>query len=215
MPGLLQAALEARSEAAGDGLELKKVGGVPKVVPGWRRVRWANDGLEAMWLDWDAQIRGLPSDERALWIRAPEQALRLATVEAWFCGNGTGTDYSPVVVDEAGYQWAVAVVKQSMGMLVAALDKNMREDLEHGDLVELVRAEFHKDKNKVVVAGGRRVGQRTWGQIHRLCEKKTKDMRKIGQVVAHLEACGDIMKLGASGGPGRPTDKWQWCGRNK
>jgi hypothetical protein len=102
-----------------------------------------------------------------------------------------------------------------MGMLTAALDKNMREDLEHGDLVELVRTEFRKEKNKVVAAGGRRVGQMTWGQIHRLCEKKTKDLRKIGQVVAHLESCDDIVKLGPSAGPGRPTDKWQWCGRNK
>jgi hypothetical protein len=207
MPGGLQAALEIRSQAAGNGLGPKMVGSELRMVPDWRRVRWGNDDLEATWLDWDAQIRGLPSDERALWIRAPEQVLRLATVEAWFCGTE--------VVDEVGYRWAMEVVKQSMGMLVGALDKNMREDLEHGDLVELVRAEFQKEKNKVVVVGGRRVGQMTWGQIHRLCEKKTKDVRKIGQVIAHLEACGDIMKLGASAGPGRPTDKWQWCRRNK
>jgi hypothetical protein len=62
MPPWLQAALAARSKAAGDGLEIKKVGGEFKVVSDWRRVRWDKDELEVECLDWDAQIRGLPSD---------------------------------------------------------------------------------------------------------------------------------------------------------
>jgi hypothetical protein len=65
MPGRLQAALETRSKAAGNGLGPKMVGGELKLLPDWRRVHWGNDDLEATWLDWDAQIRGLPSDERA------------------------------------------------------------------------------------------------------------------------------------------------------
>jgi hypothetical protein len=77
----------------------------------------------------------------------------------------------------------------------------MQEDLAAGELVESLRAEFRKH------------GALTQGQVRKFCERKVKDFRMIGQALDQLVLCGDIVKLGFSGGPGRPTDKWEWVKR--
>jgi hypothetical protein len=75
----------------------------------------------------------MPVKERELWIRAPEQAVRLATIVAVYRGS--------LVVDVEEWQWAKAVVKNSMALLIRSLDKHQREKLEQVDLVERIRDE--------------------------------------------------------------------------
>jgi hypothetical protein len=91
-----------------------------------------------------------------------------------------------------------------MRWLVQSLRQNMVEDLDQIDLVEFVRKEFLKKIRKGVES------QLTQGQIRKLCERKTKDYRKIDQAIHHLVTCGDIVELDQEGEVGRPTRKWEW-----
>ena len=50
----------------------------------------------------------------------------------------------------------------------------------------------------------------TQGAIRKLCERKTKDHRKIDQLIDHLVKCGDIVELDTAGRVGYPTRKWAW-----
>ena len=174
---------------------------------GFQRIGWAK-GVKELWLEWVTEIRGMPStDDRALWIRAPENALRLATVEAYY----RGVD----VVDIDGWRWARAVVELGMRQLVNALRQNMSEDLAAADLADAIRAEFQKEKHQVLVKGPlgdqQLVGQLTHGAIRKLCERKTPDFRKIDQAIGQLITIGEIVEVQYQG-PGRPTTKWQWHG---
>jgi hypothetical protein len=81
------------------------------------------------------------------------------------------------------------------------------EDLDQVDLVDRIRAEFQKKVRK-----GEVQGELTQGQIRKLCERKTKDHRKIDQAIDHLVKCGDIVELNQEGKVGFPTRKWQWQG---
>jgi hypothetical protein len=105
------------------------------------------------------------------------------------------------VVDNHGWQWAKAVVEQSMRMLIGALRRNMSEDLAAADLVETIRALFRSAKGEWV----------TRGQVHKLCTRKVNDFRKIDQALDHLEKCGDIDPV-EYWGPGQPTKRWKWRG---
>ncbi len=81
------------------------------------------------------------------------------------------------------------------------LSKHMLDELEQADLVELIRERF------------RQHGTLTLGAIHKLCERRTNDHRKISQAIEHLEKCGDIEKPEAPPGVGRPAHgRWTWRG---
>jgi hypothetical protein len=43
------------------------------------RIEWESDELRKDCRQWEKQIRAMPDEDRELWIRAPEQALRIAT----------------------------------------------------------------------------------------------------------------------------------------
>jgi hypothetical protein len=55
----------------------------------------------------------------------------------------------------------------------------------------------------------------TQGEIRKLCERQTKDHRKIDQVIDHLVKCGDMVELDQAGLVGRPTRKWLWQGQDE
>lgn len=163
-----------------------------KVMRDFHRIEWGS-GVKELWMEFEKDIRGMPSiEDRELWIRAPEQALRLATVVAAY--------HCPALVEVEDWQWAEEVVKHSMHQLVQAMHRNLSEDLDQADLVDRVRTEFQKK------------GQLTQGAIRKLCERKTKDHRKIDQVIDHLVKCGDIVEVNREGKVGFPTRKWQWQG---
>jgi hypothetical protein len=168
------------------------VGGTTSVLRDFRRIEWGS-GTKELWMKFEKDIRGMPSiEDRELWIRAPEQALRLATVVAVYRRSA--------LVEVEDWQWAEEVVKHSMHQLVQAMHRNLSEDLDQADLVDRVRTEFQKK------------GQLTQGAIRKLCERKTKDHRKIDQVIDHLVKCGDIVEVNREGKVGFPTRKWQWQG---
>jgi len=174
---------------------IKDARGVEAPFRDFRRIGWG-EGVENLWYAYDEEIRSMPSiADRELWIRAPEQALRVATVVAVFDG-------SPAV-SLRHWQWSVALVDQSMQQLQRALRKGMSEDLAQIDLVDLLREEFiHR-------------GSLTEGQINKHCERKTNDFRKIAIAIEHLIKVGDIVELNQIGKVGRPTRKWQWQGLAK
>jgi hypothetical protein len=169
------------------------------VLRDFRRIGWGS-GAKELWMNFEKDIRGMPSiEDRELWIRAPEQALRLATVVAAYRRSS--------LVEVEDWQWAEEVVKHSMHQLVQAMHRNLSEDLDQADLVDRIRAEFQKKARK-----GEAQGQLTQGQISKLCERMTKDHRKIDQAIDHLVKCGDIVPLNQEGKVGKPTRKWQWQG---
>jgi hypothetical protein len=165
------------------------------VLRDFRRIEWGA-GAEDKWQHYEDEVRGMVSTEdRELWIRAPENALRLATIVAAYRGSS--------LIEVEDLEWGIGVANQSMHWLVGALRRNMMEDLDQADLVDLIRAEFLKKLKKG------EPGQLTKGQIRKLCERKTKDYRKIEQAILHLVECGDMVLLKQEG-PGRPTRKWEW-----
>jgi hypothetical protein len=171
-------------------LVLKSENGKEFVFRDYRRIGWG-DGAENAWLKFESEIRGLPSvEERELWIRAPEIALRIATIVAVFRGS--------TVVEVEDLNWAVKVVRHSTTQITRGLQKHMLEDYEQADLVEHIREEF------------RRKSELRLGQIRKHCERKTGDYRKIDAAIYHLVACEEITELDVPEGPGRPTKRWRW-----
>jgi hypothetical protein len=72
--------------------------------------------------------------ESELWIRAPEIALRLATVLAVFRGSK--------VVEQDDLEWGTKLARLSTTQLARGLHQHMLEDYEQADLVEHIREEF-------------------------------------------------------------------------
>jgi hypothetical protein len=169
------------------------------VLRDFRRIGWGL-GAKELWTNFEREVRGMPSvDDRDLWIRAPEQALRLATIVTVYRGSS--------LVEVEDWQWAEEVVRYSMRQLIHALQSNLCEDLDQVDLVDRIRTEFQKK-----VRQGEPQGELTQGAIRKLCERKTKDHRKIDQAIDHLVKCGDIVELDRQGLIGFPTRKWKWQG---
>jgi hypothetical protein len=145
------------------------------VVWDFRRIGWG-DGAEEVWARFEDEIRGLPSvEERELWIRAPEIALRLATVLAVFRGSG--------VVEVTDLEWSIKLARLSTSAIAKGVSEHMLEEYEQADLVDHVRQEF------------RRMGELRWGQIRKLCERITGDYRKIDAAIHHLVTCEEIEEL--------------------
>jgi hypothetical protein len=170
-------------------LVLKAKDGNEVALRDYRRIGW-EPGAEERWFAFEKRIRGLPSlEDRELWVRAPENAIRIATVLAVFRGSQ--------VVEIEDLEWAIDVVEGSIRELVRGLDKFMIERLEQQELVERLRGEFW------------RKGMMTWGQIKKFCERKA-DLKMGTDAINYLIDCGDIVQLDPSTGPGRPTTKWAW-----
>jgi hypothetical protein len=172
------------------------VDGAEVTLRDFRRIDWASAEVNELWRQADEQIRGMPSvEDRELWIRAPEMALRIATVVAVFSGRN--------VVEAVDWQWAIAVARRSMDQIEQGYAKHALEEYEQADLVDHIREEF---RQKTILREG---------QIRKLCERKTGDHRKIDWAIDHLLKCGDITELDPASGPGRPTKRWEWCGKKR
>ena len=157
----------------------------------WRKMDW-DEGVEDTWMKSETDIRKLPSvEERELWIRVPEIALRLATVVAVFRDS--------TVVSAEDYDWGMKIARKSCAQISHGLQVHMLEDYEEADLVEHIREEF------------RRKTELRWGQIRKYCERKTGDLRKIDRAMHHLISTEEIYPIRGDGGPGRPTERWRWA----
>jgi hypothetical protein len=166
--------------------------GKQQVLKDFRRIGWG-PGAEDRWMEFDGEMRAKPTEEeRELWIRAADMALRIATVVAVFRGSK--------VVDIHDLEWAFQLVEYSTNQIKRGLDKHMLEQLEQAELADRLRNEF------------RRNGVLTNGQIRKFCGTKVKNFRDIEQTMDQLMKCGDIAELDRSQGPGRPTKRWEWKG---
>jgi hypothetical protein len=84
-------------------------------------------GAEELFLAYNSRIRGIElEDKRDLWIRAPLNAVRIATIVV--VGSGR------TLVEVTDLEWAIRLVDQSMKKLEDDLKKNLREQMDFGDL---------------------------------------------------------------------------------
>jgi hypothetical protein len=169
------------------------------VIKDFLRIGWGQ-GAKELWLEFEEYTRGMPSEkDRELWIRAPEQAVRLATIVAVYRGSS--------IVEVEDWQWAVEVVNYSMAQLVRSLGKHQREKLEQADLVERIREEFLRTdklpKDRPVA------GELTYGQIKKLCENLCEDYRKIDIAIRHPQSTGEIEEFEVVK-PGPQTQHYRW-----
>jgi hypothetical protein len=180
-------------------LTLPAPDGAQIVLQDFRRIGWG-PGAKELWMEFEEYTRGMPSEkDRELWIRAPEQAVRLATIVAVYRGS--------TLVEVEDWQWAVEVVKYSMTQLVRSLGKHHIEKLEQIELVERIRGEFLRTEN---LPKDRKIaGELTEGQISKLCERSCDDYRKISFAIQHLLKTGEIEEFSVTR-PGPSTRHFRW-----
>ena len=130
------------------------------VIWDWRRIGWEPNAKER-WYDYEYKIRSAPSgDERDVWIRAPEMALRLATIVAVFRGSD--------VVDLVDLEWAIGVAEHSTTKIVEGLQTHSSEDMEQVELIRIIRAKLQQKKTM------------TAGLLFKTCENKTTTSARYG-----------------------------------
>jgi len=169
------------------------------VKEGLREIGWGA-GAYDHWVNFESDIRGIEDNEvREVWIRAPENALRIATIVAPFCLSG--------VVEIPHLKWCIDYVRHSTAELAKGLRKYMTEDLGIAEACDLLREQFIR--YMIHPSEGRQRGEMTIGEIRKFLEKKI-DPNKIMGVVYQLQYCGDIKELDPGEGPGRPTKKYLW-----
>jgi len=172
------------------------------VLKDFHRLNWG-PGAKEQWLKFDNKVRAMPSvEDREVWIRAPDLAVRLATIVAFYRCSPT--------VDVADWEWAVEVVKHSTEQLRIGLDKHMINKLEQADLAEKIRDYIRARRGQLVKIG----------DVKRTFERKVDDMRKLENVIWHVVEAGDVAvvppeevqeALGVRAG--RPTTWFTWSGR--
>ena len=160
------------------------------VIWDFRRIGWGS-GAKQRWLDYEYSIRRKPSgEERDVWIRVPEMALRIATIVAVFRGSAE--------VDLIDLEWAIGVAEHSATKIIEGLEAHSSEDLEQVELIRVVRAKLEQK------------GFLTKSVLFKICENKANDQRKIWAAINHLVILGEAIEVEPSH-VGRPTGgKWQW-----
>jgi hypothetical protein len=162
----------------------------PWVVTDFRRIDWG-PGAEELCVAFEVENRSrVTVEERELWVPAHEIAARMATVQAVFRG-ATAAEVDDIV-------WGIEFARYSTAQLGRGMAKHMLEELEQAELIEHIRDLFRHN------------GMMTHGEIRKLCERKTKDLRQIDQPIYQLETTEEITEVKHEGGPGRPTRRWQW-----
>jgi len=172
------------------------------VLNDYHRIGWG-PGAKELWLKFDNKVRAMPSvEDREVWIRAPDLAIRLATIVAFYRCSPT--------IDVADWEWAVELVKHSTEQLRAGLDKHMINTLEQADLAERIRDYVRVRKGQLVKIG----------EISRTFERKVDDVRKLNHVIWHVVETGDITVVSPEEGreilgvrAGRPTVWLTWSGK--
>ena len=145
----------------------------------------------------------MPSvEDREVWIRAPDLAVRLATIVAFYRCSPT--------VDVEDWEWAVEVVKHSTEQLRVGIDKHMLGRLEQADLAERIREYVRERRGQMVKIG----------DVKRTFERKVDDVRKLENVIWHVVGTGDVIQLSSEEvaerlgtRAGRPTVWLTWNGR--
>jgi hypothetical protein len=159
----------------------------------FHRMGWG-PGVKEACRAYEKQIRAMPSvDDRELWIRTHDIALRLATIVAVYRCSRT--------VEMADWEWAVELANHSTQQLKHGVDKHMLEDLDDADLAEHIRTYFRERSDRAI----------SIGKVAKHFERKGT-VRKLNEVIWHLEMTGDIVQVEMPPGPGRPTVYFRWNG---
>jgi hypothetical protein len=169
-------------------LELPNSHGV--IMRDFVRLTWG-DGAFEIYAAFEKSIRQFDEEEREIWTRAPEIAVRNATKVAFFRGSR--------VVEVEDMTWAIAVVTKSTEQLQQGHREYSKEDLDQADLVRRIRDKFKRNSRQ------------TWGNIRKHCERQTNDYRKIEAAIKHLEETGEIVlerDEERTEFRGRPTEVW-------
>jgi hypothetical protein len=160
------------------------------VIWDFRRIGWG-PGAKDRWYNYDHSIRSKPSgEERDVWIRVPEMALRVAPIVAVFRGSWE--------VDLIDLEWAMGVAEYSATKIIEGLAAHSSEDLGQVELIRVVRTKLEQK------------GTITKSVLFKICENKTNDSRKIWAAINHLVILGEAIVVEPSA-VGRPTEgKWRW-----
>jgi hypothetical protein len=165
------------------------------VLKDFHRLGWG-PGVKEACRTYEKQIRGMPSvEDREFWIRTHDIALRLATIVAVYRCSAR--------VEIGDWEWAVEIAKHSTEQMKRSIDKHMLEELEDADLAEQIRDYFRARKSEVI----------TIGTVCKHFERKA-NVRKLNEVIWHVEKTGDIVQVEMPPGPGKPTVYFR-CRRGK
>jgi hypothetical protein len=164
----------------------------------FRKIGWG-PGAEELWLKFEEETRALDEEKMMPWVRAPEVALRLATVVAFY-------RRSPVVEVE-DLEWGIPLARLSCAEIERGLSKHQLEELAQADVCDLIRGLFRNS-----LGNRKHPGVLTHGYIRRTCERKVKDLGQVDKAIAQLLLTEEIVAYDDSG-PGRPAQKWKWQSR--
>src|SRR5262249_40009521 len=119
----------------------------------------------------------MPSvDDRELWIRTHDIALRLGTVLAVYRCS------SKVEIED--WEWAVELAKHSTEQLKRGVDKHMLEELDDADLAEQIRDYFRDREGSMI----------SIGKVSKQFERKG-NVKKLNEVIWHVVRTGDVVQL--------------------
>jgi hypothetical protein len=171
------------------------------VLKDFHRVEWG-PGVKEACRAYEKEIRAMPSvDDRELWIRTHDIALRLATVVAVYRCSG--------VVEVEDWEWAVALAKHSTEQLKRGVSKHMLEELEDADLADQIRDYFRDRESSMIPIG----------KVAKQFERKG-NVKKVNDVIWHVVRTGDIIQLSDEEvvqrigvRAGRPTIYFTWNGK--
>jgi len=146
------------------------------VLKDFHRLEWG-PGVKEACRAYEKEIRGMPSvDDRELWIRTHDIALRLATILAVYrCSR---------IVEIGDWEWAVALAKHSTEQLKRGVSKHMLEELEDADLAEQIRGYFYDREGSMIPIG----------KAFKQFERKG-NVKKIESVFWHVVRTRDIIQL--------------------
>jgi hypothetical protein len=187
LPLWLAAALKERAGApATDGA---KVVTKTQGFLGPRRLTWGA-GAEAMWAAEVDTIRDLDEGRRRdIFARAPEIAIRLATVAAWWRGSE--------VVEVGDWRWGWAWAKLSCELVLKGANENMKVKREFAKICQHIKALLADGPMKI-------------GQIHVHCRSAAGDrgIEIVDKALDDLVLSEEIELVPEKDkpkGPGRPT----------
>jgi hypothetical protein len=166
------------------------------VMRDFHRVGWGS-GVKEACRAYEKQMRAMPSaDDRELWIRTHDIAIRLATILAVYRCSGN--------VEMSDWEWAVAIAKRSTEQLKRGVELHMIEELEDRELADLIREYFRARKGYAMPIGE---------VSDYLVGKGKGKIKQAKEVLWHVVETGDVIQLDKEQlgvRPGRPTTYLTW-----
>jgi hypothetical protein len=168
------------------------------VLTDFHRMGW-QPKVKELCRAFEKEIRAMPStQDREIWIRTHDIAIRLATVHAFYrCSE---------IVEVLDWEWAAALAKASTRELKQGVDKYMSEELRDAEAIDYLREYGRANRHRYL----------TLGELRKYLERKT-GLRNIMPIIYHVLGTGDLVEIApneAKTDPrGQPTTYFKWSGR--